>query len=125
MGFLDRLTASRSANIKECRSLTSMDQLAEINDISEETTVVIFKHSTSCGISANAKNRLESSWGEDQKHYIFYYLDLLQYRPISNRIAELYNVRHESPQIIVVKNRRAVYNSSHHSIRLHEIEKHT
>ncbi len=50
--------------------------------------------------------------------YKFYYLDLLRFRPISNQIAEQFMVRHESPQIIVLENGKAIYKASHENINL-------
>lgn len=51
----------------------------------------------------------------------FYFLDLLKYRPISSAIAERFQVHHESPQIIVIKNGEVVYDESHMSIQMQEI----
>ena len=51
----------------------------------------------------------------------FYYLDLLKYRPISNKIAEDFNVHHQSPQILVIKNGECTYEESHNGIDMHDI----
>ena len=122
MGFLDRLKASTSATNQAWKTLSSIDQLDQIDVQSNERPVILFKHSTTCGISAGAKYRLEDAWGDEVKNYDFYYLDLLTYRPISNAIATRYGVRHESPQILVIQNGKAVYNASHQSIDLARIE---
>ncbi len=121
MGFLDRLRASQSAGMSDWKMLDSIKQLDEIDALSKEKTVVIFKHSTTCGISAGAKNRLESDWPKLEGDIAFYYLDLLSYRPISNEIASRYGVRHESPQIIVINNGNAVHDSSHHRISVGDL----
>ncbi len=123
MGFLDRLKASQSAGISDWDMLTSIDQLDAIDQLSKDKTVVLFKHSTTCGISAGAKTRLESEWSDLNGEIQFYYLDLLSYRPISNEIASRYSVRHESPQIVVIKDGVAVHNSSHHSISISDLNK--
>ena len=122
MGFLDRLKASTSATNQAWKTLSSIDQLDQIDVQSNERPVILFKHSTTCGISAGAKYRLEDAWGDEVKNYDFYYLDLLTYRPISNAIATRYGVRHESPQILVIQNGKAVYNASHQRIDLARIE---
>lgn len=103
--------------------LTDLSQLDEIDELSKKKTVVIFKHSTTCGISAGAKSRLEMDWPSLKGDVAFYYLDLLTYRPISNEIASKYSVRHESPQIIVINNGTATHDSSHHRISVGDLNK--
>ena len=99
--------------------LVSEDQLQQVNQKSFERPQVIFKHSTRCSISSVAKSRLEK-WHPTEE-FDFYYLDLIRYRPISNRISELFEVHHESPQVLVIKNGECVYDESHLGISLQEI----
>lgn len=115
MGFLDRLRLSQAEN-EHWIGITDMNQLDIIDQQSKEKTVVIFKHSTSCGISAGAKYRLEANWDHLSGDVLFYYLDILSYRAISNEIASRYRVRHESPQILIIKDGVASYDTSHHRI---------
>ncbi|MGB0881776.1 MAG: bacillithiol system redox-active protein YtxJ [Vicingaceae bacterium] len=82
--------------------------------------VAIFKHSTRCSISAMAKSRLDASWDFNEELPRFY-LDLISYREISQLIAERFNVRHESPQILIIKNGECVYNASHMSISVRSL----
>ncbi len=77
--------------------------------------VAIFKHSTRCSISSMAKSRLDSLWDFNENLPRFY-LDLINFRGISNTIAERFNVQHQSPQILIIKNGNCVYNASHMSI---------
>lgn len=99
--------------------LTTETQLSEINETSAETPVVIFKHSTRCSISAVAKSRLERTSAPD--NVSFYYLDLIRFRAISNRIEADYAVEHESPQVLLIRNGECVYNESHSGIRMEEL----
>jgi len=103
-------------------TLSSLEQLDEIDQLSHQRTVLIFKHSTTCPISGMAKYRLEDQWqfpeGEAPK---IYYLDLLNYRSISNAIAERYSVHHESPQLLVIKEGECILESSHLGINLAEV----
>lgn len=99
--------------------LTSEEQLHQIKVKSNTKPQVIFKHSTRCSISSVAKNRLERSMEHDEVD--FHYLDLIKYRPVSNKIAEEYNVYHESPQILVIKNGECIYDESHSAIDMEEI----
>jgi len=103
--------------------LNSENQLEEIKELSFKIPVVLFKDSISCGISAHAKHKLESAWDFDPKDLVFFYLDLLSYRNISNKIAEVFGVTHQSPQILVIKNGVSVSNFSHQAISVDRIKK--
>ena len=87
----------------------------------ENKGVVIFKHSTRCSISSVAKSRLESSWDFDPTALPVYYLDLISFRSLSALVADKFNVQHESPQILVIKNGECIYNESHMSISVKSI----
>lgn len=100
-------------------NLTQEEQLQQIKVNSKNKPQVIFKHSTRCSISSMAKNRLEKSTQPDEID--FYFLDLIKYRPISNKIAEIFKVYHESPQILLIKNDECVYDESHSGIDMGEI----
>lgn len=94
-------------------------QLDEIKEKSKDKPQVIFKHSTRCSISSMAKGRLERASAPDNMD--FYYLDLITYRGVSNRIASLFNVYHESPQILVIKDGKCVYDESHGAISMADV----
>lgn len=100
-------------------SLTNEDQLHQIKINSNTRPQVVFKHSTRCSISSMAKNRLEKS--NQPGEIDFYFLDLIKYRPISNKIAEIFNVHHQSPQILVIKNGDCTYDESHSGIDMEEL----
>ncbi|MGB7841949.1 MAG: bacillithiol system redox-active protein YtxJ, partial [Salinimicrobium sp.] len=104
-------------------ALTREEQLDEIGKESKEKTVVIFKHSTRCGVSRMVLRTFENSFkkeqGEDHK---MYFLDLVANRNISNEIAKRFNVAHESPQVIVLKNGKVVHHASHHAIDAETVE---
>jgi bacillithiol system protein YtxJ len=99
--------------------LNSIQQLADIRELSKTRPQVIFKHSTRCSISTMAKSRLERE--EQPGAGDFYFLDLLKHRSLSNQIAEDFAVTHESPQILLIKNTTCVYEESHSGIQMDEI----
>ena len=106
----------------EWNHISDEDQIQEIvNDQSGESHL-IFKHSTRCGISSMAKSQFERQWNSDSKTKLWY-LDLLSFRPISDNIAELTRVQHQSPQVIVIRNGEVIYSESHHSIDANQILK--
>mgnify|MGYP002380846687 CR=1 FL=1 len=93
--------------------------LEEITKRSVSRPQVIFKHSTRCSISSVAKGRLDRS--DTPSNMDFYYLDLIRYRDISNRISAVFDVPHESPQVLVIRDGKCVYDESHIAIDMNEI----
>ena len=100
--------------------LTSESELTEILERSYQSPQVIFKHSTRCGTSGMAKNRLERSGYEGNIE--FNLLDVIAHRPLSAQVAETLDVWHESPQVILVFNGKAEYDESHIGIRMDDIK---
>ena len=94
--------------------------LNEIKVKSAEKPQLIFKHSTRCSISSMAKNRLDRA--EQPEGIDFYYLDLIANRNLSNKVAEVFDVEHESPQVLLIKNGTCIYDESHTGISIDEIE---
>ena len=93
-----------------------LNDLIELSGSGDNKAVLIFKHSTICSISSMMKNRMERHWNFSDKELPVYYLDLRSYREISNKIASLFNVEHQSPQIILINNGRCIYHTSHNDI---------
>lgn len=107
-------------------NLQEEQELEKIKEISASQPVLIFKHSTRCSISATALNRLERSWKEaDMKNVRPYLLDLISYRSISNKIADTFQVQHESPQVLVIRDGKCTYHASHLGIQYDELVKNT
>lgn len=100
----------------EWNALTDLQQLNDIIEASKENPVLIFKHSTRCSISRFALKQFENEFDPEGKIKA-YFLDLLAYRDISNEIAHRFGIQHQSPQLIVLKNGVAVYDTSHDSIQ--------
>ncbi len=103
-------------------SLTDLGQLNEITDLSHENPVVIFKHSTHCSISRMALKQFENEFTLKDK-VTPYFLDLLNHREISNTIASMFDVVHQSPQLIVVKEGKAIYDASHSDIDAEDLNR--
>jgi len=95
-------------------------QLEQIKEKSKAVPQLIFKHSTRCSISTMAKARLER--GAAPENVDFYYLDLIKYRNISNLVANVFNIEHESPQVLLIRDENCVYNESHSGISMLDIE---
>ena len=96
--------------------LISVNQLIEIEKESFHQPIAIFKHTTRCGTSSMALRQFESQFETDNTSVKLYFLDLLSFKDISNEIAIRFQVFHESPQLIVLKDGNTIHHSSHHQI---------
>ena len=105
-------------------NLQDIAQLEEIKKQSVEQPVLLFKHSTTCSISKSALSRLERQWKDaEMKEVATFYLDLLAFRPISNAIASVFDVVHQSPQMLLIKNGECVLSQTHNGIDYEDIKK--
>ena len=96
--------------------LNSLDQIKTIKALSKSETILIFKHSTRCGISSMVIKRFENLFEISMKNVKVFYLDLLSFRSISDEVGDSFNVQHQSPQLLIIRNEVAVKDASHHDI---------
>lgn len=96
--------------------LTASTQLADIKVRSKVRPQFIFKHSITCGISSMVFNRFATNYPFNGDVADLYYLDLHAYRSLSNEVSELFQVMHQSPQLLVIKDEIAVFHTSHGAI---------
>lgn len=102
--------------------LTEESQLQSIIAASHQKPQVIFKDSTTCGISAGVKHGLVGDWSSVSEAIDLHYLDLLSYRSVSNKVAALSGVTHQSPQVIVYHNGKVIADTSHFEIKVKFIQ---
>ncbi|SHI32552.1 bacillithiol system protein YtxJ [Mesonia phycicola] len=128
MGFLDSIFKSNGGDGESQKSSTPWNELEtelqihQLIEESKEKLVVVFKHSTRCGISRMVKKQFESEYNYEEAQVKLYYLDLITYRNISNKIAEDFKVHHESPQLLIFSDEKVVYHTSHSNISAEKIE---
>ena len=122
MGLFNRFSASDNFDQVGWKRLESLEDLDGVIARSHERPVAIFKHSTTCGISAMVKDQLFGGWDLPIEDVEMYYLDLLAKRPISNEVAARLGVVHQSPQIILIKDGKAIFNKSHHAISVQGVK---
>ena len=104
--------------------LINIDQIKQIRSLSKSETVFIFKHSTRCGISKMVIKRFENMFDESMSNVKVYYLDLLNYRDVSDKVGVTFNVIHQSPQLLIIKNEVSVFNASHQDITSIKLQDH-
>jgi len=128
MGLFDKIFGGPTdpdinKNGIEWENLTDISQLDVIIEESNKKIIVIFKMSTRCGVSRMAFNTFENDFHYTEEEVKCYYLDILNYRAVSNEIASRFKIIHESPQLLVLKSGRVIDNESHGNIDAKSIEK--
>lgn len=97
-------------------NLETMAQFEALMATSFTVPQLIFKHSTRCSISRFVLNEFMSTYSFSEQDFGAWYLDLLSYRAISNAIAQQLEVTHQSPQLLVIKNGKAIAHAAHENV---------
>lgn len=121
MSLLKKIFGSKEINkepkkIIPWNRLISIDQLVKIEKESFHQPIAVFKHSTRCGVSSMTFRQFESNFNIENEKVKLYFLDLLAFRELSYEVAIRFQVMHQSPQLIVLRNGNTVHHSSHYSI---------
>ncbi|WP_077324176.1 bacillithiol system redox-active protein YtxJ [Virgibacillus siamensis] len=98
------------------KELQATDELEQIWQESMENPVLLFKHSTTCPISAGAFKEYQSFLESASGDLYGYMVKVIESRNVSNKIADETNIKHESPQIFLIKNKKVLWNTSHSKI---------
>jgi bacillithiol system protein YtxJ len=98
--------------------LDNDNQLKEIK--ADNGYSIIFKHSTRCSISMMAKKRVDMDLSDLPTTVKPYFLDLIAHRGISNQISEAFQVHHESPQLLLIKDGECILDQSHGDISIED-----
>ena len=125
MAFFNSIFGSKDSIPKENFPWVSLDQAEQVNQLTQESKtryVLIFKHSTRCGISRFSLQNFESDFTPDPSKVSLYFLDILNHRAISNEIASRFDVVHQSPQVLLIKDSNVIYTESHGHISTQEIQ---
>lgn len=119
MGILSKLFGGESPDNNVNNIWNYIETEADLEKAVQESfekKVAIFKHSTRCYISKTVLKNFEKEIGDSSENVSYYFLDLLAHRSISNKIEADFNIRHQSPQLIILENGKAVKDASHQSI---------
>lgn len=121
MSFLNKIFGGSADEISKPNFWKNIESESDLEDLIKESferKVVIFKHSTRCFISKTVLKNFEKEIQNSDKNVSYYFLDLLAFRSISNKIADDFEVQHQSPQMIVLENGKVLKDASHQSISL-------
>jgi len=102
--------------------LEKQEDILKFVERSKDVPVLLYKHSTRCGVSSMALNRIESDWTAAEENCELVFLDLIAFRSVSNAVSEELNVQHQSPQAILLKGGEVVYHASHSGIDVQHIQ---
>jgi len=97
-------------------NLETMAQFEALMTTSFAVPQLIFKHSTRCSISRFVLDEFMSTYSFSEQDFGAWYLDLLNHRALSNAIAQQLEITHQSPQLLVIKNGKAVAYASHENV---------
>jgi bacillithiol system protein YtxJ len=127
MGLFNKILGSKVKEEKETNvnwiPFNSLEQIKTIKELSKSETILVFKHSTRCSISSMIIKRFENLFDSSMNNIKVYYLDLLNFRAISDEVGYSFQVQHQSPQLLIIRNEVAVLNVSHYDITTVNIQK--
>ncbi|AZA57616.1 bacillithiol system redox-active protein YtxJ [Chryseobacterium shandongense] len=124
MSFFDKIFGGKEEGSEKnllWKYIQSEEDLKKAIEHSFNQKIAIFKHSTSCFISKTVLKNFEKEIENSDRKPELYFLDLLAHRSISNKIAADLNIRHESPQLLVIENGKVVNSASHQHISADQI----
>ncbi|KXH84251.1 bacillithiol system redox-active protein YtxJ [Chryseobacterium kwangjuense] len=125
MSFFDKIFGGKNNNPERksfWKNIESEEDLNKAIESSYQHRIAIFKHSTRCFISKTVLNNFEKEIDNLDEKMDLYYLDLLEHRPISNKISEDLGIRHESPQLIIIEDGKVINSASHEDISISHIK---
>jgi len=127
MELFNKILGSKVKEEKETNvnwiPFNSLEQIKTIKELSKSETILVFKHSTRCSISSMVIKRFENLFDSSMNNIKVYYLDLLNFRAISDEVGYSFQVQHQSPQLLIIRNEVAVLNVSHYDITTVNIQK--
>lgn len=103
-------------------SLADVDALEAAIAESREHPVLLFKHSRTCGISCEALDELLAHLDRGADRAVYKLITVQSHKHVSNAAASRFGIRHETPQAILLRDGRAVWNASHFSITADQLD---
>ena len=107
----------------EFKEITSSQEFGEILDESCQRKIILFKHSTTCPISGRAWQEVQDFIRESSDEVLVVMIKVLESRPVSNQVTEDLGIKHQSPQVLLLSNRKVLWHASHQSVTQNKIKK--
>ena len=105
------------------KEITCSQEFGEILDESCQRKVILFKHSTTCSISARAWQEVQDYIKESSDEVQVVLIKVIESRPVCNQVTENLGVKHQSPQALLLSNRKVLWHASHQSVTRNNIKK--
>ena len=105
------------------KPLQGIDELEDLLNVSNRHPVVLFKHSYTCGISAEALDELVAHLDERTPNVHYAVVTVQTHRDVSNEVTRKLGVRHETPQALLIKDGRVVWSASHFRVTAEAVER--
>jgi bacillithiol system protein YtxJ len=102
--------------------LSDVDELEAAIAESRERPVLVFKHSRTCGVSAGALDELRTHVGRAEPGVSYKMITVQSHRRVSDEAAARFGIRHETPQVILLRDGRPVWNASHFRITANHLD---
>jgi len=109
-----------------------MKNLTPLNDVqsldaaiaeSRERPVLLFKHSRYCGVSCEALDELHSHIeGRTEATVVYKMITVQTHRPVSDAVSQRLGLRHETPQAILLRDGKVIWNASHFRITATQLD---
>jgi bacillithiol system protein YtxJ len=106
-------------------NLATLDGLEELDRLlvaSENRPLLLFKHSYTCGVSAEALDELVSHLNDGPSEALYAMVTVQTHRDVSNAVARKLGVRHETPQALLIRDGRVVWSASHFRVTARAVE---
>lgn len=130
MGIFDKITKAftgveaPSEENTVWNMISSNQEIEQMIEESSTRTQIVYKHSPSCGVSYFALRNLNDPKLLENDEVDFHLIDVINNRSVSIKFAEMMRVRHESPQIFVIKDGKVLWHDSHNSVHAKNVLEH-
>ena len=100
----------------EFKEITGSQELEQILDESCQCQIILFKHSTSCPISSRAWQEVQNFIKDSPDEVVVGMIKVIESRPVSNQVTAEFGLQHQSPQVLVIRDRQVLWHTSHQEV---------
>lgn len=98
------------------KEITCSEELGQILDESCQRQIILFKHSTTCPTSSRAWREVQNFIKESSDEVLVGMIKVFESRPVSSQATEELGLKHQSPQVLFVRERQVLWHASHQEV---------